>query len=94
MMGYRAAMRVGQYKPNLRIKELRKAKGMTQAELAEKAELGSSGQVQIAKFEAKARVPTWDTLIRLARALGCRTVNELLGPMPIKASRLRRARKP
>ena len=55
---------------------------MTQTELAKKAQLGSSGQVQIAKFETGSRVPTWDTLARLAAALGCRTINEILGPMP------------
>ncbi|UCC30691.1 MAG: helix-turn-helix transcriptional regulator [Phycisphaerales bacterium] len=76
-------MRVGQYKPNLRIAELRKARGLTQAELAEKAKLGPSGQVQVAKFENRARTPTWDTLARLAAALGCKTINELFGPMRV-----------
>ena len=90
-------MRVGQYKPNLRIAELRKARGMTQAELAEKAQLGSAGRVQIATFETKSRVPTWDTLVRLADALGCRTINELFGPMPVaeavKPTGLRRSKR-
>ena len=76
-------MRVGQYKPNLRIAELRKARGMTQAELAEKADFGPNGQSQITRIERGLRIPTWDTLARLARALGCKTVNELFGPMPV-----------
>ena len=74
-------MCVGQYKPNLRIAELRKKKGMTQAELGEKADLGPSGRSQIAKFETGDRIPTWDTLVKLAGALGCRTVNQLFGTM-------------
>ena len=61
-------MRVGQYKPNLRIAELRKDRGMTQAELAEKAQLGPSGRGQVAKFEGGFRIPTWDTLAELALA--------------------------
>ena len=87
-------MRVGQYKPNLRIAELRKKRGMTQAELGAKAQLGSSGRGQIAKFETGGRIPTWDTLLKLAAALGCKTINQLFGPMevpgtglPIKARR-------
>lgn len=80
-------MRVGQYKPNLRIAELRKARGMTQAELAEKAKLGPGGRGQIAKFETMRRVPTWDTLAKLAAGLGCRTINDLFGPMPVGVRR-------
>ena len=81
------AMRVGQYKPNLRIAELRKALGMTQAELAEKAQLGSAGRAQIARFETRSRTPTWDTLVKIAVALGCKTVNELFGRMPVSRPR-------
>lgn len=88
-------MRVGKYKPNLRIAELRKARGMTQAQLAEKAELGPAGRVQIAKFEGHSRVPTWDTLSRIAAALGCKTINQLFGTMPVSSSRERnRSRHP
>jgi DNA-binding XRE family transcriptional regulator len=76
-------VRVGKYKPNLRIAELRKARGMTQAELAEKAQLGPAGRAQIARFETGSRTPTWDTLARLAAALRCRTINQLFGPMPV-----------
>ena len=87
-------MRVGKYKPNLRIAELRKARGMTQAELAEKAQLGPAGRVQIAKFEAGSRVPTWDMLAKLAPALRCKTINELFGPMPVSGPRQRRRSRP
>ncbi len=79
-------MRVGKYKPNLRIAELRKARGMTQAELAEKAQLGPAGRAQIARFEAGSRTPTWDTLARLAIALRCKTINQLFGRMPVHLS--------
>ncbi len=78
-----AIVRVGQYKPNLRIAELRKARGMTQAELAEKAKLGRAGRAQIARFETRSRTPTWDTLVKIAVALGCKTINELFGRMPV-----------
>ena len=56
---------------------------MTQAELAEKVELGLHGQSQIARIELGSRIPTWDTLARLAAALGCKTINDLFGPMPV-----------
>jgi len=62
---------------------------MTQAELAEKAQLGPTGRVQIAKFESESRVPTWDTLAKLAAALGCKTINQLFGPMPVSTPRQR-----
>jgi transcriptional regulator with XRE-family HTH domain len=76
-------VRVGKYKPNLRIAELRKARGMTQAELAEKAQLGRAGRAQIARFETGSRTPTWDMLARLAAALRCKTINQLFGHMPV-----------
>ena len=80
-------MRVGQYKPNLRIAELRKKRGMTQAELGNRSGLGPTGQVQVSMFENGSRVPTWDTLVRLAKALGCKNLNDLFGPMPLARSR-------
>ena len=85
-----STVRVGKYKPNLRIAELRRARGMTQTELAEKAELGPSGQSQIAKIEGGSRIPTWDTLARLAAALGRETINDLFGPMPVSPSKRKR----
>lgn len=47
--------------------ELRKAKGITQKELAEAANLA---QPAIARLENKAVIPQLDTLLRVAAALG------------------------
>ena len=66
---------------------------MTQADLAAKANFGSYGQSQIARIENGTRVPTWDSLARIAAALGCMTINELLGPMPVARSDAQRVRR-
>jgi HTH-type transcriptional regulator/antitoxin HipB len=47
----------------------RQALGLSQAALAVKA---SVSRVFVEKIEAGARTPSWGTLERLARALGCR----------------------
>lgn len=47
--------------------ELRKAKGLTQKELAKAANLA---QPAIARLESKAAIPQLDTLLRVAAALG------------------------
>ena len=51
----------------LRLKTLRDEAGFTQAQLAEKAGLSSQG---IAALEQGTRGPTWETVRRLALALG------------------------
>lgn len=48
--------------------ELRKAKGLTQRELAAAANLA---QPAIARLESKAATPQLDTLIKVAAALDC-----------------------
>jgi putative transcriptional regulator len=50
-----------------RLKELRTAKGWTQGELAEKAQLSKAG---IADLEQGRRVPSWPTVLALGSALG------------------------
>ena len=47
----------------------RQAVGLSQAALAAKAGVS---RVFVEKIEAGARTPSWGTLARLARALGCR----------------------
>ena len=48
--------------------ELRKAKGLTQRELAKATNLA---QPAIARLESKAATPQLDTLLKVAAALGC-----------------------
>jgi transcriptional regulator with XRE-family HTH domain len=48
------------------LKRTRIRRGVTQVELAERAQLSP---IFIAKVEAGERMPSWDTLARLARAL-------------------------
>lgn len=48
--------------------ELRKAKGLTQRELAKAANLA---QPAIARLESKTATPQLDTLLKVAAALGC-----------------------
>jgi transcriptional regulator with XRE-family HTH domain len=47
----------------------RQAHGLSQAALAAKARVS---RIYVEKIEAGARTPSWGTLGRLARALGCR----------------------
>jgi transcriptional regulator with XRE-family HTH domain len=64
-----------------RLKILREAAGLSQAALAEKAEMNVFG---IAKLEQGTREPSWATVLKLAKALGvdctafadCDEVNE------------------
>ncbi|MEC9489168.1 MAG: helix-turn-helix transcriptional regulator [Halanaerobium sp.] len=58
-----------------RLKEMRKESRMTQAELAGK--VGVS-RATVAGYETKGKEPPYDTLIQLAKALGCST-DYLLG---------------
>ena len=51
------------------IRSRRQAQGLSQAALAIKAGVS---RVFVEKIEAGARTPSWGTLARLARALGCR----------------------
>ena len=48
--------------------ELRKAKGLTQKELAQASSLTQS---VIARLESKKNIPQLDTLLKVATALGC-----------------------
>lgn len=59
------------------LKTLREKRGLTQEELAEKADLH---RVTIAEMESgRGGDPKWSTIERLAAALGCKTA-ELLQP--------------
>jgi len=57
------------------LKEIRKAKGMTQAQLAEAAKIH---RILIAKYETGRVDPTLNSAEKLASALGV-TVDELIG---------------
>lgn len=59
-----------------RLRALRKAAGLSQAELADKTGLNRFG---VAKLEQGQREPGWATVIALARALGV-TPNDFLPP--------------
>ena len=54
-----------------RIKELRIRKGITQKELAEKANLNATW---LSQLENDAHTPAMETLIRIAEGLGCKVV--------------------
>jgi transcriptional regulator with XRE-family HTH domain len=61
-----------------RLRELRTAAGLTQAELGEKVD--PSMQLQaVARYESGTRVPTLAILYRLAKALGCKPCDLLPG---------------
>jgi DNA-binding XRE family transcriptional regulator len=51
-----------------RLRELREAAGLTQAELATKAGLTREG---VAQLEVGRRKPAWETVLALCAALGC-----------------------
>ena len=59
-----------------RVRDLRKLRGLSAAELAEKAEL-TEGYIHMIERGARGRRPTLDLARRLARALSV-TVDELL----------------
>ena len=58
--------------PHLR--ELRLARGLTQAELAERSDTNT---MFISKLERGVTTPTIGTLVRLAKALGCRVTEQV-----------------
>lgn len=60
----------------MRIKECRKARGLTQAELAEQMGVG---RTTITMWEISEHLPSAAQLPRLARVLGC-TIDELFVP--------------
>ena len=65
----------------MRIKEFRKAKGMTQADLAKAAGITS---VAICRYEKEHRKPNIFIAVKIANALGV-TVEELIGQKKRKA---------
>ena len=71
-----------------RLREIRAAKGWTQAELAERAGMTREG---VAQLETGRREPAWASVVALAAALGVRC-DEFLqppGPSPTPAARPR-----
>lgn len=64
---------------NFRIRELRLARGMTQAQLSKN--LGLKSQSTVAMWENGSRKPPSTILPRLAAELGC-TIDELYGRKP------------
>lgn len=54
-----------------KVRDLREARGWTQAELGERA--GGMAHQSVAKYERGASEPTWSVVIRLADALGVPT---------------------
>lgn len=58
----------------MKIKEVRMARGMTQSELAEKIGVSRS---TVAMWETGANVPNADKLPTVAKALGCKSIDEL-----------------
>lgn len=56
------------------IKQLRKAKGLTQQELAQNAGVS---YLSIHRYESGERIPSVDIAARIAQALGC-TVDDLI----------------
>ena len=76
---------------NQRLKELREAAGLTQAQLAERAGLHRMGG---AKLEQGQREPAWPTLQALASALGVGVDAFSEPPAPPPAPKKRAAGKP
>lgn len=65
----------------MRVKEMRKSRGLSQSELASK--LGVS-RTTVAMWESNGQYPRLETVVRMASVFGC-TVDELLGrPPPIE----------
>ena len=52
-----------------RVRELRKKRGLTQVQLSERCDIPQS---RISAIEKGSHVPNVETVIRLARALGCK----------------------
>jgi transcriptional regulator with XRE-family HTH domain len=65
-----------------RLRQLREGAGLTQPELAGKAGMHRMG---VAKLEQGVRQPSWDTVQRLARALGL-TCSAFEGTAPAEAA--------
>jgi transcriptional regulator with XRE-family HTH domain len=64
---------------------LRSARSLTYAQLAGRA---SVNPVQVSGIEKGTRNPHFETVVRLANALDLGALDELLGPMPLKAMRV------
>jgi transcriptional regulator with XRE-family HTH domain len=58
-----------------RLKALREAKGWTQGELAERAGTKTNS---VSRLELGRYVPTWPTVLALAKALGLSSLDEFL----------------
>jgi transcriptional regulator with XRE-family HTH domain len=66
----------------LNLRKLRELRGMTQAEMGARAGIGSAS---VSHFETGQRVPSLDSLVKLADALRV-TVDALLGRAPVENS--------
>ncbi|MBM3942763.1 MAG: helix-turn-helix transcriptional regulator [SAR202 cluster bacterium] len=63
-----AAGKLGQQRLGARVRELREASGITQATLAAAAGIG---RVTLVRIENGEQSPRYETLVALARVLGC-----------------------
>lgn len=54
-----------------KIKKIRKFRGISQAELAMKMGYGNHAQARIGQFESGYRIPSWETLQKIAEILDC-----------------------
>src|SRR5438874_2443105 len=73
-----------------RLKELREAAGLTQAQLAEKAGMNRFG---VAQLEQGRHQPSWESVLALARALGVSCDAFAEEPKPTAPARRGRPRK-
>ena len=70
----------------LRLRELRRRAGLTQEQLARRAEVGVDA---VRKWEKGKRTPLLDRAVLLSRVLGC-TVGQLAGEEPLPRKREQR----
>ena len=73
-----------------RLRELREAAGLTQKQLAERAELH---YMTLVKLERGERVPSWETVVQVSRVLGC-SCEAFLTPATNPEPETRRGRPP
>lgn len=66
-----------------RLKQIRKAKGLNQSDLADKIGVKTA---TICHFETGFRKPTLDHLLKLASALGVASIDYLLGQKAVRAT--------